>query len=243
MSRIQNQLSRLPIYLLLLALSSCALFSKAPVHSATAPEPRQDEWWQKRHASFNERAAQGDVDLVFIGDSITQGWEGGGKDFWAKYYTPRKAMNLGISGDRTQHVLWRLQNGNIKGISPKAAIIMIGTNNYKDNTPQEIADGIHEIIRLLRKELPQMKILVLAIFPRAEKKDSPDRIKLDEVNALVKKFAKGRKVEFLDIGAKFLDAEGNIPKEIMPDFLHPNTRGYEIWAEAIEPNVKSLLGE
>src|SRR5687767_14628351 len=104
----------------------------APAHDAVKPVPR-DAGWMKRHESFNERVKKGNVDLIFIGDSITQGWEGAGKGVWEKYYGKRNAVNLGIGGDRTQHVLWRLENGNIKGIEPKLAVVMIGTNNSGSN--------------------------------------------------------------------------------------------------------------
>lgn len=216
--------------------------AQQPENSAVKPEPRPDEWWQ-RHTSFNERAKQGDVDLVFIGDSITQGWEDGGKDAWAKHYGSRKAMNLGISGDRTQHVLWRLDNGNIDGISPKLAVVMIGTNNFEDNSAREIADGVEAIVAKLQKKLPEMKILLLAIFPRSEKPDDAARAKLAEASRMFSKVTDGNKVVYLDIGAKFLEPDGRLPKEVMPDFLHPNAKGFEIWADAIEAQVKLMLGE
>ena len=121
-----------------------------------------------KHEKINERAKQGDVELLFIGDSITEGWAGRGKEVWDKYYGNRKAMNAGVGGDRTQHVLWRLDNGNVDGIKPKLAVIMIGTNNSngKDNTAEEIADGIKVIVKEVREKLPETKILLLGIFPR-----------------------------------------------------------------------------
>ncbi len=197
-----------------------------------------------RQNKINNRVKQGDIDLLFIGDSITQGWEGAGKDVWAKYYGNRKAANLGIGGDRTQHVLWRLDNGNIEGISPKLAVLMIGTNNSNgnDNTAEEIGAGIEGIVKKLRKELPETKILILAIFPRGEK-PSPQREKNAKASEIASKLADDKMVYYLDIGPKFLKEDGTLTKDIMPDLLHLSPQGYEIWAAAIEPKVKELMGE
>lgn len=211
-------------------------------HDAIKPVPREGGW-VARHESFNKRVAEGNVDLLLIGDSITQGWEGAGKDVWAKYYTPRHAVNLGIGGDRTQHVLWRLDNGNIKGIHPKAAVLMIGTNNSGNNTPEQIAEGITAIVQKLRKDLPETKILLLAIFPRgADKSDSRRQVN-EATNAIVSKLDDGKMVYYLDIGPAFLADDGTLSKEIMPDLLHLSPKGYQIWAEAIEPKLAVLMGE
>ena len=162
----------------LLALScffAVSLFAeKKDLHSALEPVPRQGGW-MKRHESFNKRVAQGKVDLVLIGDSITQGWEGRGKKVWKTHYGKRNAVNLGIGGDRTQHVIWRLDNGNLKGIAPKAAVVMIGTNNAGSNKPKEIADGVAAITKQLQTKLPKTQVLLLAIFPRGANKDDGRR--------------------------------------------------------------------
>lgn len=214
----------------------------APANDAVVPVPRPDQWWMQRHQSMNERVKQGNVDLIFIGDSITHGWEGGGKDVWAAYYGHRNAVNLGIGGDRTQHVLWRLENGNVDGISPKLAVVMIGTNNAASNQPEETAEGIKAIVEKLRSKLPQTKILLLAIFPRGESAEDPLRQKNERVNELIAKLDDGQWVRFVNINSCFLDMEGRLPKDIMPDLLHPNGRGYAIWAAAIEPYVAEVLG-
>ncbi len=213
-----------------------------PAHSAVKPEPREGGW-MKRHESFNARVAEGKVDLIFIGDSITQGWEGSGKNAWQKYYGNRNAVNLGIGGDRTQHVLWRLDNGNIKGISPKLAVIMIGTNNSRTNTPQEIFEGNQAIVQKLQKALPETKILLLGIFPRGENANDPFHQVNQKTNAMLAKLADGKQVHYLDIGKSFLNDDGVLTKEVMPDLLHLSEKGYTLWAEAIEPSVKKLLGE
>lgn len=214
----------------------------AAAPATVTPVPR-DGNWMNRHNAMNERVKQGDVDLVFIGDSITQGWEGAGKDVWAKHYGPRKAVNLGIGGDRTQHVLWRLQNGNLEGISPKLAVVMIGTNNSGNDSPEDIAAGVKAIVETLRSKTPDTKILLLATFPRGEKPGDPRRQTNEKSNAIVKTYADDMHVFFLDIGDKFLEADGSLSKEIMPDLLHLNPKSYAIWAESIEPTVAKLMGE
>lgn len=237
-----------PLFLLLTCSTVLALLpvgaiaeDKAP--STVVPVPR-DGGWMNRHQSFNERVKKGNVDLLLIGDSITQGWEGAGKEAWAKHYDKRNAVNLGIGGDRTQHVLWRLDNGNVEGISPKLAVLMIGTNNSNgtDNTAEEIGAGITAIVKKLREKLPQTKVLILAIFPRDEK-PTPRREKNAKASEIASKLADNQNVFYLDIGSKFLTPDGLLTKDIMPDYLHLSPQGYTIWAEAIEPKVAELMGE
>ncbi len=217
-------------------------------HSAVMPveqrEPWAVEWWMPRHEQVLDRVAQGNVDMIFVGDSITHGWENSGKELWVQYYAPRNAVNMGFSGDRTQHVLWRFDHGEIDAISPKLAVLMIGTNNSngEDNTAEEIADGIKAICAEMRAKLPKTKILILAIFPRGEG-PSAQREKNAKASELASRIADGKKIFYLNINDKFLDADGTLPKDIMPDLLHPNTKGYTIWAEAIEPTVKKLMGK
>ena len=216
---------------------------KKDLHSATNPVPRQGGWWMKRHEAFNKRVSAGKVDLILIGDSITQAWEGKGKKVWAKHYGKRNAVNLGISGDRTQHVIWRLENGNVKNISPKAAVVMIGTNNSGSNTSEEIAEGVAAITKQLRTKLPKTKVLLLGIFPRGTNKEDKRRQVNEKANAIFKKLADDKYVHYLDIGQKFLEKDGTLTKEIMPDLLHLSEKGYAIWAESIEGRLLELIGE
>ena len=211
-------------------------------HSAVQPVPKSGGWMD-RHNSFNTNAAKGGWELLMIGDSITHGWEGHGKKIWAEYYADRKALNLGIGGDRTEHVLWRLDNGNVDGLTPKAAVIMIGTNNYRDNSAQEIADGITAIVQNLNAKMPEMNILILAIFPRFPEATHEKRIMLKEASELVSKLADGKRIHYLNINEAFLTKDGELTKEVMPDFLHPHEAGYRMWAEALEPTLAKLLGE
>ena len=216
-------------------------------HTAVTPEPQKTQWaqswWMPRHNAVNERVAQGNVDLILIGDSITHGWDNQ-KDLWEKYYAPRNTVNMGFSGDRTQHVLWRLENGEIDGIDPKLAVIMIGTNNSNgtDNTAEEVGDGIIAICSKLRTELPQTKILILAVFPR-NAKPGPQRQKNATASKIASQIADGRMIHYMDINSEFLTDDGTLTKAIMPDLLHPNKKGYTIWAEAIEPKITKLMGE
>jgi lysophospholipase L1-like esterase len=226
--------------------AAISLHAQSTPHSAVKPMARFDKGWQDRAKLLDERVKEtADTQVLFIGDSITQGWEGdGAKEVWEKYYAKRKAVNLGIGGDRTQHVLWRLEKAPLEGVKPKAAVIMIGTNNSNgdDNSPGQIADGVAAIVRTLRLRLPSTKILLLGIFPRGEN-FNPQRGKLTQVNQVLAKLDDGRNVHFLDIGHRFLTSDGILPAEIMPDYLHLSRKGYEIWAEAIESQLAELLGE
>jgi len=214
-----------------------ALFQEV---EATKPAPRDDKW-VKRHEGFVEIAKKGGVDVLLLGDSITDGWRGGGKKVYAEHFEPLKSANFGIGGDRTQHVLWRLQNGELDGITPKVCMLMIGTNNGKDPA-DDVAAGITAIVKEIQKKSPSTKILLLAIFPRGEK-PNPGREKNDKVNTIVAKLDDGGKtVKYLDIGAKFLSEDKSLAKEIMPDFLHLSEKGYTIWADAVMASVKELLG-
>jgi len=204
------------------------------------------DWWMPRHEQkLAELEKQGEVDLLMVGDSITHGWERGGRATWDRYYAKRKAFNLGFSGDRTEHVLWRLANGAVDGISPKLAVVMIGTNNtgQRQDPAEDTAAGVKAIIDDLGKRLPRTRVLLLAIFPREPHANGKQRRLNSAINELIAKFADGRKVFYLDVNKSFLKEDGRLTKDIMPDFLHPNAKGYEIWAKAMEPTLERLMGE
>jgi beta-glucosidase len=214
---------------------------------STVPAAR-DGAWLKMHEEFLKRTKEGKIDLLFLGDSITQGWFGGGEpgksphDVWDRFYAPRNAANFGIGGDRTQHILWRLNHGEVDGIKPRVVVLMIGTNNVHADTPAEIADGVAAIVKLLRKKLPETRVLLLAVFPRGPKPDST-RDRLKALNQRIKKLDDGKMVRYLDIGSRFLNEDGTASQEIQPDFIHLSGKGYLIWAEAIEPTLKEMMGE
>jgi lysophospholipase L1-like esterase len=226
-----------------LLVLSTVVFAVPAKESPIVPAHRNNDWTM-RYLAINERVRQGNADLIFIGDSITQAWEDSGKEVWRKYYGSRRAANIGISGDKTQHVLWRLEHGNIDGISPKVAVIMIGTNNSNTDeyTAQEIGDGIIAVCNKVREKLPKTKILLLAIFPRGQT-PSAQRDKITKASEIASKIADGKMICYLDIGGKFLQQDKSISADIMPDYLHLSPKGYQIWAEAIEPKLVELMGE
>lgn len=197
---------------------------------------------ENRHQDFLYRITEGPVDLLFVGDSITDFWPRRGELSWLKF-APYRPANFGISGDRTEHVLWRMLNGELDGISPKLIVLMIGTNNIgqcPDEKPEWAANGVKRIVEVIRQKLPSTKILLLAVFPRASK-DSVFRQKVNEINKIIPSLADGSQVVYLDIGDKFLDANGEIPTAIMPDKLHPSPKGYDIWYEAVAPTIAKMM--
>jgi lysophospholipase L1-like esterase len=206
------------------------------------------DFWKKRHEKFLEQTKKGGIEVVFLGDSITQGWEGK-KAIWDKAFGEFKPGNYGIGGDQTSHVLWRITEGKeLEGLDPKLAVIMIGTNNTGAHSPEQIAAGIQAIVEQLRRDKPQMKILLLGIFPRATapkevKVASKEQLnkKIPEVNKRISKLADGKMIFYKDIGEKFLTSDGGLSREVMPDLLHLSAKGYEIWAEAIKEDIARLL--
>jgi lysophospholipase L1-like esterase len=243
----------------LLPVALATLCGVASLHAADKPAaqlpdvaaPKMDaktgrpqEAFVKLHQSFVKIAHEGQAKLVFLGDSITHGWSGNGKDVWPKAFGPYLPANFGIGGDRTQHVLWRITNGELEGIRPKAFVVMIGTNNSRDDSAEGIAKGITKIVQTLRAKQPQAKVLLLAVFPRGSKPDgqlNEQNDKLKKVNAIIAKLDDSQHVFYLDIGNKFVPGNGPIDKEIMPDFLHLSAKGYQIWADAIGPKLAELM--
>jgi N-acetylglucosamine-6-sulfatase len=210
-----------------------------PLPPATEPRPRDDA----RHQSFLEVARAGDIDLLFVGDSITDWWRQPqrGLPVWNEYFAPLKAANFGIAGDTTQGVLWRMQNGELDGFQAKLIVLMLGTNNINRNPNEEIADGDRAIIQEFLTRQPRAKVLLLGVFPRGPAADNPFRAAIKTINARLATFADNQRVFYMDIGDRFLAADGTLPADIMPDGLHPNEKGYRIWAEAIAGRVKELM--
>jgi lysophospholipase L1-like esterase len=212
------------------------------VNTAVVPVPGGGDTWWARHRAINDRVKQGHVDLIYIGDSIIRSWTWEGQPVWDHYYAKRNGVVMGMTGDRTERVLWRLQNGNVDGISPKLAIVMIGQNNGPFNTGEEIGAGVTAIVQTLRQKLPQTKILLLAIFPRGEK-PTPERGVLAKANEIAAKLADGKNVFYMDVNYLFLRPDGSIPASLMPDFEHPNREGHRVWAAATEPKIAELMGD
>lgn len=227
-----------------LAAASVGVAVAIPQHVATTPVHKLGEgWWKTRHEAKVDETKKGGIDLVFIGDSITQGWEGAGKAIWDAEIAPLKAANFGFSGDRTEHVLWRLENGEVTGLKPKLVVIMIGTNNigHGSSTPAQAADGIQAIVQKLRGALPGTKILILGVFPRGPEANDPMRMKAAEITQRLPGLADGTTVHFLDIGKYFVRPSGSLRNTLMPDYLHLNADGYMIWAKAMMPTVRQLM--
>jgi lysophospholipase L1-like esterase len=225
----------------------------AKPHPNTVVPLTQDRDWPvydfaKRHAALVAQAASKHPELIFIGDSITHMFGGEphdrsqpGTNVWDKFYGQRNVLNLGFGYDFTENTLWRLVHGELEGAKAKAVVIHIGTNNAGKNTPEEIATGVRAICEVVHGRQPQAKILLMAIFPRGPKPDAM-REKLAKVNELLAELDGKNEVTFLNIGPKFLNPDGTLSKEVMFDYLHPTERGYEIWAEAIEPYLARWLG-
>ncbi|MEP6962001.1 MAG: GDSL-type esterase/lipase family protein [Acidobacteriota bacterium] len=196
-----------------------------------------------RHVGFAETASKGNIDLLFHGDSITDWWVQGdaNKAMFDKYFGDMKTANFAVAGDTTQGVLWGLQNGEGQGFQPKAVMLMIGTNNSGQSTAPEIAEGVGAVVLEMRKDFPNAKILLLAIFPRSTPGDAV-RDKLAEVNKIISKLDDQRHVFYLDIGAKFLDEKGFfLPDSFRADNLHPQAKGYDIWGAAVKDKLAELM--
>jgi N-acetylglucosamine-6-sulfatase len=236
-----------PTRLTALALSALAGFAAHAAELATttpvAAKTNGEKWWNGNCERIlaDIKTMEGEIDVGVVGDSITARWRGG--ESWKKHWGAYRAVNMGIGGDRTQNVLWRLQNGELDGYKAKLFVVMIGTNNLFDRKtePADAAAGIKAIIDLIQTKQPQAKILLLGIFPRGEK-PNPGRDKIAATNELISKY-QGGAVHYMDIGAKFLEPDGTISKEVMHDSLHLAPKGYDIWAEAIGAKVKELVGE
>jgi lysophospholipase L1-like esterase len=196
-----------------------------------------------RHEGFVATASKGDIDLLFHGDSITDWWVQGdaNKAMFDKYFGNIKTANFAIAGDTTQGVLWGLKNGEGQGFQPKAVMLMIGTNNSGQFTAPEIAEGVGAVVMEMRKDFPNAKILLLAIFPRSTPGD-PVRDKLAEVNRIISKLDDQQHVFYMDIGPKFLDERGFfLPDSFRADNLHPQAKGYDIWGTAVKDKLAELM--
>jgi lysophospholipase L1-like esterase len=193
---------------------------------------------------FLSRAKSKDIQLVFLGDSITEFWQLKGKEVWEQNYAKYNAANFGVSSEKTEHTLGHLAGGVLDGPSkPKVVVVMIGTNNighHPADKPEWAAAGVKKIVETVHRKLPQTKVLLLGVFPR-DRKDSPARKSVEAINAIISKFDDGKKTRYLDLGPKFLDDSGEIPTDIMPDGLHPEAKGYEIWAEAMRPLLDEMM--
>jgi lysophospholipase L1-like esterase len=230
------------------ALATGAAPSFARLPDTVVPAPRHQDAWQQRVAAQLATARAGGHRIVFVGDSITQSWDGGGKACWDEFWSPRQVINLGVSGDRTQHVLWRFDHDLMAALAApnndiRGAVVMIGTNtsNGSDNTADEIAQGIVAVVQRLRAGLPRAKVLLLAIFPRSETADAQREKCAAASRQAFAALANDPMVVCKDIGACFLAADGTLQKAVMPDFLHLSPAAYRTWTDAIVADVDAML--
>ena len=229
--------------------------ASAPIAKIDAATGAPQAGFIKSHESFLARGKSGPIGVLFLGDSITAGWANAArKHIWDAYYAKYEPANFGIGGDQTHHVIWRIQNGELEGISPKVVVLMLGTNNSAAHTAEEIAAADKKIVQLIRTKIPAAKVLLLAVFPRGARKDASGKITeaavadatkrmavIDGVNAELAKLDDGTNVRFLNINDVFLGQDGKIPFSIMPDQLHPNTAGYQLWADAMNPLLTQMM--
>jgi lysophospholipase L1-like esterase len=235
-----------------LALTQLAFAAKAmgdlePADVAApklGPDGQLDKHFKEDHEEFLQRRSQGKIGVLFLGDSITEGWKWWGKEVWPKYYPQMDAANFGIGGDKTQHVLWRIDHGELDGIHPKVLVLLIGTNNI-GYPAEDILKADEKIIDEIHQKLPETKVLILGIFPRGADPSDPTvaemRNKIHFVNQGLAKLDDGERTRFLDIGDRFLGADGTISPDVMKDALHPTAAGYEIWADAMNPLLDEMM--
>ena len=223
----------------------------APPTPATPTEPMHGYWpdypnaWLETHHRFVAEAQKGEAQVVFLGDSITQGWGANGKSEWDKRFAPLGAVNFGIGGDRTQQILWRVEHGTLDGLSPKIVVLKIGVNNLwgdlQEYGEEKVADGIEACVRAIRRKVPGAKVLLLGILPTKQQPDNPLRLGAQAINARSAKLADDDHVFFRDLGEAFLEPDGTISPDVMPDYLHLSPEGYRRFADALEPVLRELL--
>ncbi len=228
-----------------------AFLSELVAEEANVPIPRLKEYpwmtlekWKWFHEGDLARAKAGPVDVLFLGDSITECWDTKGLAVWNQYYEPLRGANFGVGGDTTQNVLWRITAGGaLEGISPRVVVLMIGTNNLglKDDAPPKVAMGVTAIVDVLTSRFPDAEILLLSIFPRGKVPGDELRQKVVATNELIQPLSKRKNVTWLELWDVFLAKDGSISPEIMPDALHPTEAGYRIWAREMAPVLEKLL--
>src|SRR6478736_335096 len=219
-----------------------------PVDASSATPKTGNAHFFELHEKFLARGKAGPIGVLFLGDSITEGWAKA-PHIWERYYGQWQPANFGIGGDQTQHVIWRIENGELNGLNPKVVVLMLGTNNSGAWTAEQIAAADRKIVGMIRERLPEAKILLLAIFPRGPRKQRDGQPEpweqrmavIRAANADLAKLDDGKMVRFLDINAHFLGNDGTIPNIIMPDQLHPNAAGYQLWAEAMQPLLTEMM--
>jgi lysophospholipase L1-like esterase len=212
-----------------------------PVHGGVPFDP---DAFLSFHQRNLRQAARGDAEVVLLGDSLTHCWELH-RNLWEERFGAHRTINLGIGGDRTQQVLWRIEKGTLDGLSPRLVVILIGINNvvydYRNFGAARIAQGIRQVVRAVQAKCPRAKVLLLGIFPTGNDSKDPWRIPIREINALSAQLDDGRMVRFLDIGKHFLREDGSMIEGVSPDGVHLTLKGYRIWADAMQPLLEEML--
>jgi lysophospholipase L1-like esterase len=228
------------ILLLIACLALAAFFSLRFIYSSSWPRPMARPGWREGVERQHEWLLNAESPVLFLGDSIMEGWRFAGLQDWEREFAPLGALNLGVWGDRTEHLLWRLRRLPLERAQPRAVVVLIGANNLGSRRRGNTVAGIEAVVRELRHRLPETPILLHAVFP-AGREHGPHRDRIEAVNRRLAQFAPEFGVEFLDIGERFLALDGQIPEEIMPDGLHLTPQGYALWAEALAPVLNSIL--
>lgn len=205
-----------------------------------------DAGFLEQHTRLLKRREE-PIGLLFLGDSITQGWTGAGKRVWEQAYSRYHPANFGIGGERTQHLLWHIENGALDGLNPRVVVILIGTNNLSHHSVEQVTRGITRVVERVHEKLPEAKVLLLGIFPRGEKPvteggdPDPTREKIRRINEGIALLDDGKQTRYLDLESKFLTEDGRLPRELVPDQLHPGGKGYEVWAEGMKPLLDEMM--
>lgn len=201
------------------------------------------DWLQRHQDLLKRRDSLRDTQVVFFGDSITEGWLGGGKPSWDKHFVKFRPLNIGIGGDETCHLLWRMEQGALDGIAPKVLVLLIGTNNMGNagHTGNDSAEGVKLVVQKIREKLPKTKILLLAVFPRDPEPGTHFRKEIAVLNGIISKLHDGKMIHYVDYSCLFLRPDGKLPQELCPDYLHLSPEAYEIWAQTMTPKIQALL--
>jgi lysophospholipase L1-like esterase len=233
-------------------LMAAALWSSGRLHAQTAlrcgpftqdvldpPAPREARWPLQEFEKINAAVKTQAYRVLFFGDSLTERFD---PELWRQHMEPRGVLNAGVSGDRTEHLLWRLQHGNLDGPPPAAIVLLIGTNDLGyDRTPEIVAEGIRADLQYLRQHLPGPRIGLLGLWPRGMWPDAPLRGAILAVNRLIKNCGDDRAVVYADIGGVLLDPEGRLDPAISPDRLHFSGLGYARLMPRLDALIDRLL--
>lgn len=246
-----SPLSRCSSRIILLLAATLIGASSLTASDASIGEPKYaTPRFFRYHADFLERATSGPVGVLFLGDSITAGWARQ-TEIWEDAWGAYQPANFGIGGDQTQHIIWRIEQGELDKVDPKVVVLMIGTNNIHNFEADDISAANRKIVAMIHEKLPETKVLLLAVFPRGPRTNGKGVVedyelhmqKINAINGDIAQLDDGNSIRFLDLGPKFTSADGTIAKAIMPDQLHLSAAGYQIWVEGMKPLLEEMMNE